>query len=77
MAAIYSYMDDEPLAEGLQGSDVCDEALDMALDLAEEYSEPVLLVDDDGEWIVHPDGTVERYDPGPADTDWDHEDWGK
>lgn len=61
MASIYDYWDGTLITGGLQGSNVCDEAIDTAKYLADHRDEPVHLEDDDGEWIVHPDGSVEVY----------------
>ena len=56
MAAIYT-MDGNTLTAGLQGCTVSDEAIDTARRMAAERGEDVLLSDDDGDWIVHPDGS--------------------
>jgi len=48
------------LAEGLQGSKVCDEAIQAARWLAAERDEDVFLEDDDKRLTVHPDGTTEE-----------------
>lgn len=53
MASINT-MDGNSLTQGLQGCDVCDEAIRMAQRMADERGDDVHLVDDDGEWIVHP-----------------------
>ncbi len=53
MARIWS-TDGYLAADGLQGCTVCDEALQMAQRLADEWGEPVELEDDDGDWIIHP-----------------------
>lgn len=58
MASIYS-VDGNEISLGLQGSDVCDEAWQAAVAIAEERGEPVWLDDDDGEWIIYPDGSRE------------------
>lgn len=58
MASIYDYHNGYTITEGLQGSSVCDEAITAARRIAADREEPVLLEDDDGEWIVHPDGTI-------------------
>lgn len=52
MAAIYDYETGNELMAGLQGCKVCDEALQAAQRMAEQKGEPVLLHDDDGEWII-------------------------
>jgi len=44
------------IAEGLQGCHICDEAIQIAISAARERGVAVELLDDDGEWIVHPDG---------------------
>lgn len=56
MAAIYDYETGGTLTEGLQGSQVCDEAVQIARRMAASRGVPVLLVDDDGDWVVMPDG---------------------
>lgn len=59
MANIYT-MDGNTVTEGLQGCNVCDEAIQCAQRAADRLGTDVHLVDDDGEWIVHPaaaDGT--------------------
>lgn len=53
MAAVYT-LDGNELCTGLQGSDVCDEAIQAAERHADTLGADVHLVDDDGEWIVHP-----------------------
>lgn len=75
-ASIYT-LDGGHLTEGLQGSRVCDEAIQTAQRLADERSEDVLLLDDDGDWIVHPaatDGTREPADPATGCDRSDSED---
>ncbi len=57
MSSIYDYEDGTAITEGLQGSRVCDEAINMARRIASERGEPVHLSDDDGEWIISPDGS--------------------
>lgn len=54
MAEIYDYETGNEIAAGLQGCNVCDEAIQAAQRIADERGEDVHLVDDDGEWIVHP-----------------------
>ena len=54
MATIYDGNGNE-LAAGLQGSDTCDEAVNLAKKLANERGETVTLEDDDGEWEIEPD----------------------
>ncbi|KKM05265.1 hypothetical protein LCGC14_1755870 [marine sediment metagenome] len=56
MAAIYDNQS-ITLADGLQGSDICDAAVQAAFRIAYERDEDIVLMDDDGVWIVHPDGT--------------------
>lgn len=53
MGAIYT-LDGIELANGLQGSKACDEAIQAACNAADERGEDVELVDDDGYWLVHP-----------------------
>lgn len=59
MAAIYD-LDGTALTEGLQGCETCDEALQVARRMAAKRGEAVHLDDDDGEWLVYPDGSVEE-----------------
>ena len=53
MATIYD-MNGELIVGGLQ-----DEAIQAAHDLAGKA--PVILEDDDGDWMVHPSGDVEEF----------------
>ncbi|RJQ46858.1 MAG: hypothetical protein C4534_02090 [Gaiellales bacterium] len=70
MAAVYDHMTGDQITVGLQGSSVCDEAITIARELARDREAPVLLDDDDGEWVVEPSGTCrpltrqERLDNG-------------
>lgn len=68
MAAIYDTETGDEITVGLQGCNVCDEAINAAKRIADSLGEDVLLVDDDGEWIVHPmiDGHREPADPVEA-----------
>lgn len=61
MAAIYD-LHGNTITGGLQGSEVCDEAIQAAKGLAAERGEAVHLNDDDGDWLVHPDGSVTEAD---------------
>jgi hypothetical protein len=60
MASILNYQTGEYITQGLQGSNSCDEAIQMATRMANERQEPVVLDDDDGQWVVNPDGSVEE-----------------
>lgn len=60
MATIYDPETGDLITDGLQGCETCDEALNTALSIAKRRGEPVELHDDDGEWIVEPDGSCER-----------------
>lgn len=64
MADIYT-RDGNELSAGLQGCKTCDEAIQAAQRTADLLESDVHLVDDDGEWIVHPivDGVREPADP--------------
>lgn len=64
MAAIYT-LDGNELTTGLQGCNVSDEAIQAAERFADHLGSDVHLVDDDGEWIVHPmiDGKREQAEP--------------
>jgi len=55
MAEIYDMSGNE-ITVGLQGCSVCDEAIIAARNIAGDRNEDVHLVDD-GEWIVHPNGS--------------------
>lgn len=57
MATIYN-SEAYPITDGLQGSDICDDAIRTALRIAADRDESVFLDDDDGLWLVEPDGTV-------------------
>lgn len=57
MAAVYN-KNGEYITQGLQGSSVCDEALIAAREIAASHNEDVVLHDDDGYWLVSPDGEV-------------------
>jgi hypothetical protein len=46
------------LTQGLQGSSVCNQAIIVARETAEQRNEDVILHDDDGFWLVSPDGTA-------------------
>lgn len=63
MAEIYSYEEGYVIAVGLQGSDVCDDAIDTARRIAADRDERVELHDDDGVWIVSPDGSCDLVGP--------------
>lgn len=65
MAAIYDYETGDEITVGLQGCNVCDEAIQAAQRIADDRGEPVELIDDDGRWLVHPedsDGNREDAD---------------
>lgn len=66
MAAIYTVESGAELCAGLQGCNTCDEAIQAAWRYADRLGADVLLVDDDGEWIVHPARNGEREAAGPA-----------
>jgi hypothetical protein len=54
MATIYDCENGNEITAGLQGSNVCDEAILCAESLADDLGRPVMLHDDDGRWIVYP-----------------------
>lgn len=60
MAAIYNSITGDLITGGLQGCRTCVGALDMARKMARERNQAVHLEDDDGDWLVHPDGHLER-----------------
>lgn len=53
MASIYTTEGNE-LCAGLQGCNTSDEAINAAERHADNLGTDVHLIDDDGEWIVHP-----------------------
>lgn len=61
-AALYCYETGDVIADGLQGSVMSDEAIQTAEHEAARRGTPVLLVDDDGEYVVYPDGHMEQHD---------------
>ena len=65
MAAIYDIDSGNELTTGLGGCNSSDEAIQVAKRMADRMGRDVHLVDDDGEWIVHPeiDGVRELADP--------------
>jgi len=66
MAEIYDQETGDMLTCGLQGSDICDEAIHAAQNIASDRGEAVLLVDDGGEWVVCPTGSCTLQQPHPA-----------
>lgn len=58
MASIIDIDTGDYITQGLQGCSVCDTAIHTARRIAAERNEAVILDDDDGEWLVQPDGTV-------------------
>jgi len=68
MADIYT-MDAEEITIGLQGSAVCDEAVQAAKRIAKDRGETVRLEDDGALWDVNPDGSVEQGERWPSDFD--------
>lgn len=65
MAEIYS-QDGNELTVGLQGSAVCDEAIQSARRIAKDRGESVRLEDDGEAWDVYPDGSrqqAEHWEP--------------
>ena len=62
MAAVYDYETGQALAEGLRGcrSALTHEAIDAAERHADNQGKSVLLDDDDGRWLVHPQVHGER-----------------
>jgi hypothetical protein len=63
MASLYDLNSGHTITEGLQGCNVCDEALNIAKRTAAETRRSVLLEDDDGEWIVGPSGRIRKMTP--------------
>jgi hypothetical protein len=75
MAAIYDTETGDTITAGLQGCIKCDEAIQMAEEIADDRDEDVWLEDDDGDWIVHPmrDGKREPADPFTPETSGEEE----
>jgi len=48
------------ITEGLQGCTVCDEALQIARDIAADRRQPVFLEDDNGDWLIFPNGDIDE-----------------
>ena len=67
MAEIYDAITGQQITAGLQGCDVCDEALQAAGRIADERGRDVHLDDDDGQWIVHPQVNGRREPADPVD----------
>ena len=61
MADIYDFEEGDVITQGLQGSSVCDDAIRFARNIAADRGEPVVLDDDDGAWLVHPDGRLQPW----------------
>jgi hypothetical protein len=61
MATIYDPETGNTLTDGLQGSKVCDEAINAARRKAADRGKDVVLEDDDGTWLVKPDGSAEEF----------------
>ena len=60
MASIYNNSG-ETITLGLNGCNVSDETLQIARRQAAEREEAVILNDDDGEWVVNPDGSTQEF----------------
>lgn len=63
MASIYDLDSGQAITAGLQGSSVCNEAINVAKNIAKERRRTVLLEDDDGDWLVGPSGRVRKSTP--------------
>lgn len=68
MARVYSH-DGYIAADGLHGCTVCDEAIQTARRIADEWDEPVELEDDDGNWWVYPIGADGGRDVLPVEAE--------
>ncbi len=62
MAAIYDVVSGYPITQGLEGCRACDQAVQTAIRIAAARMQSVHLEDDDGDWMVHPNGTIERLE---------------
>lgn len=65
MAAIFNYQTADTISAGLQGCKTCDEAIQAARRIAATRGEAVVLEDDDGVWLVDPNGEREEIE-----SDW-------
>ena len=63
MASLFDLLSGHTITEGLQGSDICNDALRTARAIAKETKRSVLLDDDDCEWIVGPRGGIRKMTP--------------
>ena len=61
MAKILDPRSGDILTDGLQGCNKCDEAILTAYRMADARGRTVLLMDDDGEWVVHPRKASDAY----------------
>lgn len=66
MAEIYDSTTGAAITVGLQGCNTCNEAILAAQRIADERGHDVLLVDDDGEWYVHPANIEGHREPAAA-----------
>lgn len=62
MAAILDYQTGEYITQGLQGRNTCDVAIQTAKRIAACGQRSVVLDDDNGQWIVRPDGSTAESD---------------
>lgn len=61
MSASIHTTDGETITEGLQGSRVCDAAIQAARRIAASRGAAVVLDDDDGSWLVAPSGRARAW----------------
>ena len=62
MADIYDYETGDVITQGIQGSTICNAAIHWARNIAADRGEPVVLDDDDGSWLVQPDGSCQEFE---------------
>lgn len=62
MASILNYQTGEYITQGLQGCTTCDAAIQAAKRIAADTQQPIVLDDDDGQWIVYPDRSITESD---------------
>ena len=75
-AALYDYETGDVITEGLQGAFTTDDAINAARDAARHLRAPVLLVDDDGEFVVYANGRVDELTQAVEDEAYDDPSYG-
>lgn len=60
VATIYDASTDSIIADGLQPTSACNEAIAKAREIAAHRNRRVVLLDSDGEWLVGPNGHARK-----------------